>query len=106
MDRRELRRGGVVSVTPQVIDLLDYLIRNRKRVVSKEDLISAIWEGRVVSDEALTTRISAVRQAIGDNGQQQRLVKTLPRKGFRFVGAVRVETDRMEVAAAFLTTTG
>ena len=88
-DRRELQRGAaVVSVTPQVFDLLDYLIRNRERVVSKDDLIDAIWNGRSVSDSALTTRLNAARSAIGDSGQEQRLVKTLPRKGFRFVGSV------------------
>jgi TolB-like protein len=88
-DLRELQRGAaVVSVTPQVFDLLDYLIRNRGRVVSKDDLIDAIWNGRIVSDAALTTRLNAARSAIGDSGQEQRLVKTLPRKGFRFVGPV------------------
>ena len=89
-DRRELHRGAdVVSVAPQVFDLLDYLIRNRERVVSKDDLINAIWNGRSVSDAALTTRLNAARSAIGDSGEEQRLIKTLPRKGFRFVGAVR-----------------
>jgi len=89
-DRRELHRGAdVVSVTPQVFDLLDYLIRNRERVVSKDDLINTIWNGRSVSDAALTTRLNAARSAIGDSGQEQRLIKTLPRKGFRFVGSVR-----------------
>ena len=89
-DRRELHRGAdVVSVAPQVFDLLDYLIRNRERVVSKDDLINAIWNGRSVSDAALTTRLNVARSAVGDCGEQQRLIKTLPRKGFRFVGAVR-----------------
>jgi TolB-like protein len=89
-DRRELRRGpAVVATTPQVFDLLDYLIRNRDRVVSKDDLVRAIWNGRIVSDAALTTRLNAVRSAIGDSGEEQRLIKTLPRKGFRFVGSVR-----------------
>jgi TolB-like protein len=93
-DRRELHRGAdVVSVAPQVFDLLDYLIRNRERVVSKDDLISAIWNGRIVSDAALTTRLNAARSAIGDSGEEQRLIKTLPRKGFRFVGVVH-ETNR------------
>ena len=86
---RELHRGAdVVSVTPQVFDLLDYLIRNRERVVSKDDLINAVWNGRIVSDAALTTRLNAARSAIGDTGEEQRLIKTLPRKGFRFVGTV------------------
>ena len=89
-DRRELHRGAeVVSIAPQVFDLLDYLIRNRERVVSKDDLINAIWNGRTVSDGALTTRLNVARSAIGDSGDEQRLIKTLPRKGFRFVGAVR-----------------
>src|SRR5258705_1908979 len=89
-DLRELHRGAdVVSVAPRVFDLLDYLIRNRERVVSKDDLINAIWNGRIVSDGALTTRLNVARNAIGDSGDKQRLIKTLPRKGFRFVGAVR-----------------
>jgi TolB-like protein len=93
-DRRELHRGAdVVPTAPQVFDLLDYLIRNRERVVSKDDLVSAIWNGRIVSDMALTTRLNAARSAIGDSGDEQRLIKTLPRKGFRFVGVVH-EGDR------------
>ncbi len=89
-DRRELHRGAdVVSVAPQVFDLLEYLIRNRERVVSKDDLINAIWDGRIVSDAALTTRLNVARTAIGDSGEEQRLIKTWPRKGFRFVGSVR-----------------
>ena len=91
-DRRELCRGAdIVPMTPQALDLLDYLIRNRERVVSKDDLIAAVWSGRIVSDAALTTRINAARGAIGDSGEEQRLIKTLPRKGFRFIGAVREE---------------
>jgi DNA-binding winged helix-turn-helix (wHTH) protein len=86
-DRRELRRGqDLVSVAPQVFDLLDYLISNRERVVSKEDLVSAVWNGRIVSDGALTTRLNAARTAIGDSGEEQQLIKTLPRKGFSFIG--------------------
>jgi adenylate cyclase len=93
-DRRELRRGThVVPISPQVFDLLDYLIRNRERVVSKDDLIAAIWEGRIVSDAALTTRLNVARSAIGDSGVEQRLIKTLPRKGIRFVGTVRDDAE-------------
>jgi adenylate cyclase len=88
--RRELCRGpDVIAITPQVFDLLAYLIRHRERVVTKDDLIDAIWNGRIVSDAALTTRLNAARCAIGDSGEEQRLIKTLPRKGFRFVGQVR-----------------
>ena len=93
-DRRELRHGAVaVPVEPQVFDLLAYLIKNRERVASKDDLVAAIWGGRIVSESTLTTRINAARCAIGDNGAEQRLVKTLPRKGVRFVGAVREEAE-------------
>ena len=89
-DRRELHRGAdVVRIAPQVFDLLDYLIRNRERVVTKDELINAVWSGRNVSDAALTTRLNVARSAIGDSGEEQRLIKTLPRKGFRFVGQVR-----------------
>jgi TolB-like protein len=99
-DRRELHRGAnLVSITPQVFDLLEYLIRNRERVVTKDDLISAIWNGRIVSDGALTTRLNAARAAIGDDGDMQRLIKTLPRRGFRFVGAVH-GGQRPETASA------
>ena len=94
-DKRELRRGAdAVSVAPQVFDVLDYLIRSRDRVVGKDDLVTAIWEGRIISDAALTTCLKAVRSAIGDSGEGQRLIKTLPRKGFRFVGRVREEHGR------------
>lgn len=97
--RRELYRGTeAVTVAPQVFDLLDYLIRNRERVVSKDDLINAVWDGRVVSDAALTTRLNVARGVIGDSGQEQRLIKTLPRKGFRFIAPVQ-ELDRPEFAA-------
>ena len=89
-ERRELHRGAdAVSITPQVFDLLEYLIRNRERLVSKDDLVNAVWNGRVVSDAALTTRLNAARSAIGDTGEKQHLIKTLPRKGFRFVGPVQ-----------------
>jgi len=89
-DRRELRRGAeLVSVEPQVFDLLEYLIRNRDRVVSKDDLIASVWRGRIISESALATRINAARNALGDSGEAQRLIRTLPRKGIRFVGAVQ-----------------
>src|SRR5450631_2207910 len=89
-DRRELHRGAdIITIAPQVFDLLEYLIRNRERVISKDDLINAIWNGRSVSDAALTTRLNVARSVIGDSGEQQRLIKTLPRKGFRFVGTVQ-----------------
>jgi adenylate cyclase len=89
---RELRRGDApVAIEPKAFDLLAYLIENRQRVVSKDDLIAAVWDGRIVSDTALFTRINAARTAIGDSGEAQRLIKTLLRKGVRFVGVVREE---------------
>jgi TolB-like protein len=92
IDRRELRCGPrLVAVEPQVFDLLAHLIRHRDRVVSKDDLLATIWQGRVVSESALFNRINAARKAIGDNGERQRLIKTLPRKGLRFVGEVHEE---------------
>ncbi|MFO1107829.1 MAG: tetratricopeptide repeat protein [Bradyrhizobium sp.] len=100
-DRRELRRGAdAVSIAPQEFDLLDYLIRNSDRVVSKDEIIQAIWKGRAISDTALTTRLNGVRTAIGDSGEAQRLIKTLPRRGFRFVGRLREETDSVGNEAA------
>ena len=99
-DTRELHRGAnPVSITPQVFDLLDYLIRNRDRVISKDDLIDAIWKGRIVSDAAVTTRLNAARSAIGDSGEEQRLIKTLPRKGFRFVGSVLEQQESTSIDA-------
>jgi TolB-like protein len=99
-DRRELRRGAnLVPVEPKAFDLLAYIIRNRDRVVSKDDLIAAIWDGRIVSEAALATCLNAARSAVGDNGERQRLIKTLPRKGIRFVGTVREEQSRPSAAA-------
>src|SRR5271163_2759023 len=74
---------------PQVFDLLIYLVKNRDRVVSKDDLLSSIWGGRSVSDSTLTSRINAARKAVGDSGEEQKLIRTIARKGFRFVGDVR-----------------
>ena len=89
LERRELRRGALfIKLEPQVFDLLTYLVRHRDRVVGKDELIEAVWCGRIVSDAALTTRINAVRRAVGDNGIAQRLIRTLRRKGFRFIGEV------------------
>ena len=89
LHRRELTRDGKpVAVTPQVFDLLVYLIRNRDRVVSKDELIEAVWGGRIVSDAALTTRINAVRAALRDSGAEQRFIRTIHRKGVRFIDDV------------------
>jgi DNA-binding winged helix-turn-helix (wHTH) protein/pimeloyl-ACP methyl ester carboxylesterase len=98
-ERRELRRGrDLVAIEPQVFDLLVYLVHNRERVVSKDDLLTAVWDGRVVSESTLTSRINAARRAIGDNGKEQRLIRTAARKGLRFVGAVRERQEPAEAA--------
>ncbi|MDR6955776.1 TolB-like protein [Ancylobacter sp. 3268] len=90
LDRRELTRGSqTVAVGPQVFDLLAHLVENHERVVSKDGLLDAVWNGRVISESTLTSHINAVRKAIGDSGAEQRLVRTVARKGFRFVGDIR-----------------
>jgi DNA-binding winged helix-turn-helix (wHTH) protein len=100
-ERRELLRGGVaVAVQPQVFDLLVCLVQNRKRVVSKDDLIALVWQGRIVSDSTLTSRINAARVAIGDSGEDQKLIRTIPRKGFRFVASVIEQLHDIQPAAA------
>ncbi len=87
--RRELKRGAeLVAVEPQVFDLLVYLVENRDRVVSKDDLIASVWGGRIVSDSTLDSRINAARKAVGDSGEAQKLIRTIARKGVRFVSAV------------------
>jgi len=98
--RRELVRGREpVSVEPQVFDLLIYLIENRHRVVSRDDLIASVWGGRIVSESTLATRINAARKAIGDSGADQKLIRTIARKGLRFIGDVHL-APRSEAEAA------
>src|ERR1043166_9612181 len=82
-----------VVIEPQAFDLLVYLIQHREHVVSKDDLIATIWKGRRISESALSTCINAVRNALDDDGKQQRLIRTFPRKGFRFVGDAREEKN-------------
>lgn len=91
-ERRELTlRGQVVTVGPQVFDLLLLLVSNHERVVSKEDLLKAVWSGRIVSESTITSHINAVRKAIGDTGEEQRLIRTVARKGYRFVGQLKAD---------------
>ena len=100
IERRELRRGiEPIALEPQVFDLLAYLVRNRDRVVSKDDLIKAVWRGRIVSDSALTTRLNAVRRAVNDSGAAQRVIRTVARKGVRFVAEVE-EDGALEAPVA------
>jgi TolB-like protein/Tfp pilus assembly protein PilF len=102
-ERREIRRAKrAVHVEPQVFDLLVYLVQNRDRVVTKDDVIASVWGGRIVSESTLTSRINAARTAVGDSGRRQQLIRTIPRKGLRFVGVVHTENhnDQPTQAAA------
>jgi pimeloyl-ACP methyl ester carboxylesterase/DNA-binding winged helix-turn-helix (wHTH) protein len=86
-ERVELRRGTeLVEMEPQVFDLLLFLIQNQDRVISSDELFDVVWQGRIVSLSTLTSRINAARKAIGDSGAEQKLIKTIPRKGYRFTG--------------------
>jgi DNA-binding winged helix-turn-helix (wHTH) protein len=99
--RRELRQGAtVLAVEPQVFDLLAYLIENRERVVSKDDLRMSVWEGRVVSESTQSYYINAARTVVGDNGEDQRLIRTFPRRGFRFVAPVQEQDGSWTAPAA------
>jgi TolB-like protein len=99
--RRELHRGSArIAVEPQVFDLLTYLVQNRERVVSKDDLIASVWGGRIVSESTLASRINAARKAVGDSGEEQKLIRTTTRRGIRFVGDVRPRPEGGEAALA------
>ncbi|MDF9616388.1 winged helix-turn-helix domain-containing protein [Pseudomonas entomophila] len=92
--RRELTlRGQAVTITPQAFDLLLQLVDNQDRVVSKDELLQAVWGGRIVSESTITSHVNAVRRAIGDSGSEQRLLRTVARKGYRFVGDIRQIPD-------------
>jgi pimeloyl-ACP methyl ester carboxylesterase len=93
--RRELGRDGtLVPVEPQVFDLLVYLLRHRDRVVTRDDMILSVWGGRIVSESTLGSRINAARRAIGDDGEAQRLIRTVARRGLRFIGEVVAEPEK------------
>src|SRR5262245_38158929 len=107
--RRVLRRGAeLIEVEPQVFDLLLHLIRNRDRVVSKDDLLGTIWQGRIVADSTISSRIAAARRAVGDSADRPLLIRTIARRGIRFVGEVGEVTGpeaaapAMEVARAMI----
>ena len=98
LSQQELRRLGLaVHIEPQVFDLIVHLVRNRDRIVSKDELIETIWNGRIISEAALSSRINGARRALGDTGADQALIRTLHKRGFRFVGDVQTvgaaETD-------------
>jgi DNA-binding winged helix-turn-helix (wHTH) protein len=97
--RRELWRGTQpVAIEPQVFDLLLYLVQNPNRVIGHDELLQAVWQGRIVSDSAITNRLFGARRAIGDSGETQRLIRTVPRRGVCFIG--EVEEVPAEAAAS------
>ena len=100
LDKRELRHDGDVRASePQVLRLLEYMISHRDRVVTKDDLTEHVWGGRFVSDSVINSRISTARSLIDDDGKTQRLIKTLHRQGFRFVGEVLEDAQAIQVIA-------
>ena len=106
-ERRELRRAGrLIAIEPKVFDFLVHVIANRDRVVSKDELIAVLWGGRIVSESAMTTCINAARTAIGDSGLAQNLIKTLPRKGIRFVGDLRMSDRPLSIDTAEVVASG
>jgi TolB-like protein/Flp pilus assembly protein TadD len=95
----ELRRAEhAVAIEPQVFDLLLYLLENRDRLVGRDELNQQIWDGRAVSDWALSNCMKMARQAIGDSGKRQDYIRTFPRRGFRFVGGVKVHRPVVRAA--------
>src|SRR5215468_9898859 len=89
VERIELRRAGrIVDLEPQVFDVLAYLLRHRERVVPKTELLDQIWGNRFVTDSALSSRIKSARRAVGDTGRDQRIIKTIHGRGYRFVADV------------------
>src|SRR3954464_439912 len=90
VDQIELRRNGVVvPIEPQVFALLRLLVESRDRMVSKEEVVEKVWSGRFVSDSAVSSRIKSARRALGDDGKEQRFIRTLHGQGFRFLAEVR-----------------
>src|SRR5690606_6519811 len=100
-DRFELRRRGeMLHVEPQVFDVLRYLVEHRDRVVPKDELLDNVWGNRFVSESALTSRIKAARQAVGDDGRAQHVIGTVHGRGYRFVADVVARESAALVAAA------
>lgn len=105
-ERLELTRDGAArALEPQVFAVLVHLVENRDRVVAKQELIAAVWDGRAVSDAAIDSRISAARRAVGDSGQAQTLIRTVSRRGYRFVAPVTLAGDDDDAPAPEATTT-
>ncbi len=87
----------VRPLEPQVFDVLRHLVANADRVISRDELIDVVWAGRAISDASISSRINAARKALGDSGKQQALIKTVPRRGFRFLGNVAIANQTKDV---------
>ena len=92
-------RGEEVAVEPQVFSLVQFLIENRERVVSKDEIIEQVWHGRIVSDGTLNSRINSARRALGDDGKAQAVIKTFPRRGFKFVSDIAMGEPEEDLVA-------
>src|SRR5450755_504595 len=101
----ELREGiKTFNLEPQVFALLALLVENRERLVSKDELIEKVWDGRVVSDAAVASRVKSVRQALGDTGKSQRFIRTIHGQGYRFVADARASRGTAGRSAEISTT--
>lgn len=90
-ERFELTRSGeAVGLEPQVLSLVIHLVRHRDRMVTKDEIVAAIWQGRAASDASISSRIRSARQAVGDSGEEQAVIRTVHGRGFRFVAEVTV----------------
>lgn len=99
-DRFELTRGGQpVRLEPQVMALLIHLARNNQRLVSKDEIVTAVWNGGIVSDASIASRIRSAREAVGDDGGQQSVIRTIHGRGYRFVAEVREEVASVSAPA-------
>lgn len=91
-EKHEFRAAGeLFDLEPQVFDVLRHLVENHDRMVGRDELIDAVWDGRIVSEATVSARINAVRRALGDSGKAQDFIKTIPRRGFRFVASVEID---------------
>ena len=101
--RYELRRDGQPRhLEPQVFEVLAYLVRHRDRVVTKAELLDEIWGSRFVTDSALTSRVKAARRAIGDSGREQRVIRTVHGRGYRFLAPVREQGQAPPAGAGLI----
>src|ERR1700704_4087180 len=104
----ELREGDKTrAMEPQVFALLALLVENRERLVSKDEIIEKVWDGRIVSDAAVTSRVKSARQALGDDGKSQRFIRTIHGQGYRFIASASTSRspgtiDSMDLAGAGL----